>query len=146
MSALFGVLNRLRLHCCWLVAKGEFGYRFHHHFSVVHTTPKNESLFHTQTTDELLNVFMKLSLCVAVIFLPLLTSHIIPWWMPKRISVLWSGTEDTQNFLYFLWWKSLDLKFNLQHFKTLKLYSVLHSKKLNQCFNSFSSLNQVNFI
>lgn len=36
---------------------------------------------------------LEMSCCVAVISLPLLTSHTPPWWMPKRTSVLWSGMK-----------------------------------------------------
>ena len=36
MPALSGVSKRFLLHCCWLVAKGEFGYGFHYHFTSTH--------------------------------------------------------------------------------------------------------------
>lgn len=36
MPALSGVSKRLLLHCCWLLAKGEFGYGFHYHLQYTH--------------------------------------------------------------------------------------------------------------
>lgn len=74
MPALSGVSTRLLLHCCWLVAKGEFGYGFHYH-----VTPTS---LHTHTfthRNKDISVFVhKLFCSVAVIFLPLLISHTPP--------------------------------------------------------------------
>lgn len=71
-------------------------------------------------------------LCVAAIFLPLLISHIPPWWMPKRTSVLWSGMKKL--FYIFLFDSKLSEALNellILTSGTLKFKAVFETGK---CF------------